>query len=293
MPKRPQRWQAELVADVGALLGEGPVWDDAAAVLYWVDIDRCEVHRFDPATGEDETADVGEPVGAVALRADGGLVLARKSGFATIGAWGAPPIDIVAVEQDNAATRMNDGACDRAGRFWAGTMHVELEPGHGSLYRLDPDSSITRVLTDVSISNGIAWSGDDRTMYYIDTPTGGIDAFDFDLATGTIGDRHRIVTIDSSDGWPDGLVVDSSGCLWVALWDGRAVRRYTADGELVGVVDVPVARVTKCAFGGPDLDEIYITTAAADQPDTTQPHAGGLFRACTGVRGTPANRFAG
>lgn len=289
----PERWQAELVLDAKAALGEGPVWDDVAGVLYWVDIDRSEVHRFDPATGEDLAVDVGEPVGAVALRAGGGLMLAKKSGFAALGEWGAALSPFAAVEPDRPETRMNDGACDTGGRFWAGTMHVDLERGHGSLYRLDPDGTVTCMVTDVSISNGIAWSLDDATMYYIDTPTCGIDAFDFDADSGTISNRRCIVQIDPTDGAPDGLVVDAAGCLWVGLWEGWAVRRYGTDGELLGVVDVPVARVTKCAFGGPDLDELYVTTAAPENADLTQPHAGGVFRAHTGIRGVPTQTFAG
>jgi sugar lactone lactonase YvrE len=288
----PERWPAELVLDARALLGEGPVWDEATGVLYWVDIDRCAIHRFDPVSGEDDAVDTGEPVGSVALRSGGGLVAACKSGFALLDGWGSPLQPFVAVEADRDETRMNDGACDSRGRFWAGTMHAGLEPCHGSLYRLDPDATVTRMLGDVSISNGVGWSPDETTMYYVDTPTGGIDAFDFDADAGTIGRRRRLVTIDPADGSPDGLVVDADGCLWVGLWEGWAVRRYAVDGELLGVVDVPAARVTKCAFGGPDLDDVFVTTAAPDEPDPAQPHAGGLFRASIGVRGEPARRFA-
>jgi len=289
----PERWQAELVLRAGAALGEGPVWDESAGVLYWVDIDRCEVHRFDPVTGEDRSVDVGEPVGSVGLRAGGGLVVARKSGFALLDSWESTIRPYAAVESGREETRMNDGACDSRGRFWAGTMHVAGAPGHGSLYRLDPDGLVTRLLPGVSISNGIAWSPDDGTMYYVDTSTGGIDAFDFDAATGTIGRRRRLVTVDPADGSPDGLVVDEAGCLWVGLWEGWVVRRYAVDGRLTGVIDVPVARVTKCAFGGPELGDLYITTASPEEPDPAQPHAGGVFRARTGVRGVRAGRFAG
>ena len=288
-----EHWQAELVLDAKATLGEGPVWDEKNGVLYWVDIDSCLVHRFDPVSGEDLAVDVGEPVGSIVLCPGGALVLARKSGFAMLDEWGASLRPLVAVESERAETRMNDGACDRHGRFWAGTMHAGLEAGHGSLYRLDPDATVSPMLTGVSISNGIAWGLDDTTMYYIDTPTGGIDAFEFDSAAGTIGTRRRIVTIDPQHGSPDGLVVDAAGCLWVGLWEGWAVRRYAPNGDLLGIVGVPAARVTKCAFGGPELDDLYITTASPDQPDAAQPHAGGVFHARTGVRGLPANRFAG
>ena len=289
----PERWQAELVLDAKAVLGEGPLWDELGSVLYWVDIDRAAVHRFDPASGENLTCDAGEPVGAVALRSRGGLVLARRSGFAVLDDWGSPPRPFAAVESERGETRMNDGACDSRGRFWAGTMHAGLEPGHGSLYRLDPDATVTRMLTGVSISNGIAWSPDDGTMYYVDTPTGGVDAFAFESERGTLGERRRVVDVDPVHGSPDGLVVDEAGCLWVGLWEGWAVHRYAPDGELLGIVDVPVARVTKCAFGGPDLDDLYVTTAAPEAADPAQPSAGGIFRARTGLRGLPARRFGG
>ena len=292
-PSPSEYWQGELVLDARALLGEGPVWDAAASVLYWVDIDRCLVHRFDPATGEDETMDAVEPAGAVVPRAAGGLALARKSGFAFVERWGAPPRTIAAVETDRLDTRMNDGACDRRGRFWAGTMETSLATGKGSLYRLERDGSVTRVLADVTCSNGIGWSLDDRTMFYVDTGKGAVDAFDFDLESGAISRRRRVVEVDRADGLPDGLVVDAEGCLWVALWEGWAVHRYAPDGTLLGAVEMPAARLTKCAFGGPALDELYVTTAAPDEPDPRQPHAGGIFLARPGVAGQPATPFAG
>ena len=293
MSSTPAHWEAELVLDAHARLGEGPVWSGQESVLYWVDIDAARVHRYDPATGLDEELDVGEAVGAVAPRRSGGLVLALKSGFALTGAWPSPPRTLVDVEADRPELRMNDGACDTRGRFWAGTMHVAFEPARGSLYRLDPSGAVRGMLEGVSISNGIAWSPDNRVMYYVDTPSGGVDVFDFDLAGGTIDNRRRVLDVDPADGKPDGLVVDAEGFLWLALWEGWSVRRYGADGTLAAVVDVPCARVTKCAFGGAGLDELYITTASPDEPAVDQLHAGGLFRARPGVIGLPATPYAG
>src|SRR5258708_5564163 len=157
MVEPPESWKAELVLDAKAVLGEGPVWDEKGGVLYWVDIDRPAVHRFDPASGEDLALDVGEPVGSIVLCPDGTIVLARKSGFAVLDDWDSPLRLLAAVESDREETRMNDGSCDTRGRFWAGTMHTGLEAGHGSLYRLDPDATVSPMLTGVSISNGIAW----------------------------------------------------------------------------------------------------------------------------------------
>jgi len=286
-------WHAELVLDAQARLGEGPVWSRSEEVLYWVDIDLGRVHRFDPARGADEHLDVGEPVGAVAPRSGGGLVFALRSGFAISDSWPEQPRLLAPVEKDRTDTRMNDGACDTHGRFWAGTMHARSAPEQGTLYRLDPTGAVTAMLRDVTISNGVGWSPDDTTMYYVDTPTGGIDAFDFDAERGAIANRRRLIDVEPEAGQPDGLVVDREGCLWAALWEGWAVRRYAPDGHLVGVVDVPVARVTKCAFGGPALDRLYITTASPDLPAPDQPHAGGLFLAAPDVAGLPPTPFAG
>jgi sugar lactone lactonase YvrE len=287
------RWDAELALDTGARLGEGPVWSPDEGLLYWVDIDLGRVHRFDPVQGLDEDVDVGEPVGAVVPRRGGGLVLALQSGFALADEWRGPLRRLATVEVDLADNRMNDGACDTSGRFWAGTMCTAGRPERGSLYRLDPDGEVTQMLRGVTISNGIGWSPDDTTMYHVDTPTGGIDAFAFDSGSGTIASRRRLIDVEPGDGQPDGLVVDRDGCIWVALWDGWAVRRYAPDGTLLGVIDVPVGRVTKCAFAGPSLDDLYITTASPDADDPDQPHAGALFHVRPGVAGLPATPFAG
>lgn len=286
-----ERWTAELALDARADLGEGPVWDARSGELLWVDIMAGLVHRFDPLVGRTRSFDAGQPVGAAVTRAAGGYALALRDGFAIAD---EDRVTLVApVDRERQELRMNDGACDSRGRFWAGTMHLDSTPGAGSLYRLDRDGEVETVLTGVTISNGIAWSPDDTGMYYVDTPTLGIDGFDFDAATGAIRGRRRLVTIEEDAGSPDGLVVDAEGCLWVALWEGWAVRRYAPDGELLGVIELPVARVTKPAFGGPGLADLYITTAAADAPDPAQPHAGGLFRAHVGTHGLPAHAYAG
>jgi sugar lactone lactonase YvrE len=288
-----ERWQAELVLDARANLGEGPVWDARTSELLWVDIMAGLVHRFDPAKGTDISFDVGQPVGAVVPRSAGGYALAVRDGFAITEAH-ADDLRLVApIDLDRPKLRMNDGACDSSGRFWAGTMHVDEVPDAGSLYRLELDSSVETMLGDVTISNGIGWSPDDTVMYYVDTTTLGIDAFDFDAASGAIWNRRRLVTIEEGAGQPDGLVVDEDGCIWLALWEGWGVRRYSPDGTLMGVVNVPVARVTKPAFGGAALDELFITTAAPDTPAAEQPHAGGIFFVRPGVHGLPPHAYAG
>jgi sugar lactone lactonase YvrE len=193
------------------------------------------------------------------------------------------------------SVRFNDGACDPQGRFWAGTMSLDGRTGSASLYRLDTDLRVTRVLDGVSVSNGIGWSPDGATMYYVDTATDRIDAFDFDGVVGTPGRRRTFVELPGP-GSPDGLCVDADGAVWVALWGGWSVERYLPDGTRDAVVELPVAQVSSCAFGGPELEQLFITTAwdglsAADRE--AQPLAGALFRVEPGVRGLPTTPFRG
>ncbi len=288
---RVNRWQASLVLDAKASVGEGPIWDHRTQELVWVDIPAGALHRFDPRTGANVPALVGQPLAAVALRAAGGFVLALRDGFAISDAGEVAVV--AAVERENPGTRLNDGACDTAGRFWAGSMHRGQLPGAGSLYRLDADHTVTAVLDGVTISNGIGWSPDNDLMYYVDSPSGGVDVFEFDLSSGDVSNRRRLVTIQPADGLPDGLAIDESGALWVALWDGGQVRRYAPSGELIGIVELPVRQVTKPAFGGPSLDRLYVTTAAAGTDASIDPLAGGLFCAEVGVRGIEAPLFRG
>jgi sugar lactone lactonase YvrE len=287
------RWQAELALDARANLGEGPVWDARTNELLWVDIMAGLVHRFDPVTGADVSVDVGQPVGAVVPRAAGGYALAVRDGFAVADTHLDDVRLVAPVDHERPSVRMNDGACDSSGRFWAGTMHVDEIPGAGSLYRFGADGRVETMLGNVTVSNGIGWSPDDTVMYYADTPTLGVDAFDYDAASGAISNRRRAVTIEEGAGQPDGLAVDEDGYLWIALWEGWGVRRYSTDGTLIGIVEIPVARVTKPAFGGAALDELYVTTAVPDAPDAKQPYAGGIFLARPGVRGLRANAYAG
>lgn len=275
--------KAELVVDARARLGEGPIWDARSAELLWVDILAGVVHRFDPVSGTDRAFDAGGYVGAVVPRAGGGYALAVAAGFAVASDHGEVT-PLVAVGHDE-AVRMNDGACDSAGRFWAGSMRLDEAPAGGCLYRLDAEHRVEKICDGVTISNGIAWSPDDTLLYYVDTPTDAIDVFDFDPEAGTAVGRRVLTRVD---GHPDGLVVDAEGCLWVAFWGGGQVRRYSPHGELVEVIDVPAAHTTKAAFGGPDLTDLYITTAAGGEP-----HAGGLFVAQPGVAGLSAPAYSG
>jgi sugar lactone lactonase YvrE len=284
----------ELVLDARAELGEGPLWDDRRQRLLFVDILRGDVHAFDPVTGTDRVVNVGRSVGAIALTTRGDWILAAERGFFRADPETGHTTLIVDVEPGRTDTRMNDGAVDPAGRFWAGTSSLVRQADQSALYRLDPDGRAHRMLAPVTTSNGIDWSPDGRSMYYVDTRTRRIDVFAFDAASGTPSRRRIFVDLAGEVGRPDGLVVDQDGAIWVALWEGGEVRRYTVDGRLDRVIHVPAPLTTKCAFGGSTLADLYITTASGG-PDAraAHPHAGGLFRVRPGVSGRPVQRFAG
>lgn len=286
----------ELVLDARAQLGEGPIWDADRGRLLFVDIMRGHVHECDPVTGRDRAIDAGRPVSAIAPTVRGDWVIAARDGFYRLDPESGATSLIAHVERDDPQTRMNDGYVDARGRFWAGTMGMGGVRERGSLYRLDPDGQVTRHLMGVNISNGIDWSPDGRLMYYADTGVGRVDVFDFDEARGAIGNRRPFLVIPEDQGYPDGLVVDADGCVWLALWEGGAVHRYRPDGSLDISVPMPVTLVTKCAFGGPDLTDLYITTAWIDldaDGRTREPLAGGLFRLRPGVSGRPVRKYAG
>lgn len=286
---------ADIALNAGADLGEGPLWDADSAELVWLDITRHQVHRFDPATGTDRSVDVGQPVGAVGLRAGGGLIGAMRDGFARIDGAGTCEL-IAATEAENTATRMNDGKVDPAGRFWAGTMAFDATAGAGSLYRLEPRGHVERVLTGLSISNGMDWSADRRLMYFIDSPSYSVDVFEYDLGTGGIRERRALCRIGDGDTMPDGMTVDADGYLWVAVWGGSCVLRFAPDGTPAGGVELPASQPTSCAFGGPDLRDLYITTASRElspEQRAREPHAGALFVCRPGPQGLPPHRFRG
>ena len=291
----PARQRTEIAIDSRATLGEGPVWDEQRQLLLWLDILPGLVHRFDPATGSDDVLRVGKPVGSAGLRRSGGLVLAVEDGFALLDKdW--QQVGQAVVKHPGPRARFNEGKCDPAGRFLAGTMAYDLTPGAGSLYRLDPDLTVTKLLDGVTISNGLAWSADGTTMYYIDSPTQGVDAFDYDPGTGRLANQRRIVDIPAAAGLPDGMTIDAEGCLWVALYGGAAVHRYTPEGRLDTTLNFPATNITCPVFGGPGLGLLYVTSARDGLDErqlAAQPHAGAVFTADVGAQGLPGLRFAG
>ena len=288
---------AELVIDARAMLAEGPVWHAQRQLLYWVSILASEVHVFDPATNEDRAIDVGQFVGTVVPRKSGGVIVALHHGIASLDLDTGDLKVLADPEADQPGNRFNDGKCDPAGRFWAGTMSLTYVEGAGSLYMMDADLSVRPMLGNVTISNGIVWSPDRSTMYYIDTPTCEVSAFDYAVETGAISNRRTAVRIPKDLGGPDGMTIDAEGKLWVAVWGSGAVSRWDPEsGEMLGAVSLPVTAVSACAFGGPNLDELYVTTAREgmdEQALAEQPHAGGVFRVKPGVCGVEAFEFAG
>ncbi len=271
-----------------AELGEGPCWDAASQSLYWIDGPAGRVHRMD-AGGGLACWDVGQPVGAVMTRAAGGLALTARDGFVALDTDSGAVTLLASIEPDRPGNRMNDGACDRAGRYYAGTMAADERPGAGALYRLDPDLTVTRLLTGIGISNGIGWSPDERLMYYVDSLDHRVDVLDYDPASGSIGGRRKFADVGQDEVLPDGLTVDAEGAVWVALWGGGALRRYAPDGTLARVVQFPHANVTSCAFGGAGLDRLYVTTAAGPGAQA----GGGLLVLEPGVTGQPSYPFRG
>lgn len=283
----------EVVVAAEAELGEGPVWDARSGRLAWVDILSSRILLTDVRSGATDVIPVPLHVGAVAPRAAGGFVAALQDGFWIVG--DGPARRIAPVPEARAGLRFNDGKCDPAGRFWAGTMAYDQATGAAALYRLDAGGRATRKLDGVTVSNGLAWSLDGRTMYYIDTPTQRIDAFSFQPQTGEISDRRPLIAIPAEAGAPDGMTIDAEGGLWVALWGGSAVHRYL-DGRLERAIRLPVSQPTSCTFGGDGLDELYVTSAWEGLSATerrAQPLAGAVFRLRTGVRGIPPTAFAG
>ena len=279
------------VLDAKAELGEGPLWDPGAQRLYWVNIKQNELRCFDPATGRDQCWKAPAMVGSLAVRQKGGLVVALRSGFhffdPRTGKWD-PITDPEAHLPDN---RFNDGKPDRQGRFWAGSMDdLEKQPS-GGLYRLGTDLEATRLVEGIICSNSLCWSPDGRTMYYADSWAHTIWAWDFDTASGEIANRRIFVQRPASEGAPDGATVDAEGGVWVAYWGGWCVTRFDSAGKVERVVKLPVKQPTCPAFGGPDLDICYVTSAAIG--GDPQPLSGGIFAFEPGMKGLPEAYFKG
>lgn len=287
----------ELVVDAKARLGEGPCWDAVNQLLYWVDIPNKSVHIFNPEKNSTKTIVTSQFVSAVVTRDSGGLILAMENGFYALDLDTEELTLIGDPESDKPNNRFNDGKCDALGRFWAGTMAFDESPGKGALYCLEKDLSIRKIFDGVTVSNGIAWDRDNKTMFYIDTPIKKVIAFDFDLEQGNLSHSREIINFPEGEGFPDGMNMDQEGMLWIAHWDGGRLSRWNPKtGEQIESIEIPAPRVTSCVFGGRHLDELYITTAREGMTDEELerfPLAGGLFKVTPGIKGVRTYGFGG
>jgi sugar lactone lactonase YvrE len=280
--------------EAGDDLGEGPVWRPATGELLRVDITSGLVHGWNPATGAATVLAFDGEVGAAVPRRGGGLLVAVGHELVLVDPDGTRAA-VASAERAKPDNRFNDCRCDPQGRLWAGTMSKRREPGAAALYRLDADRELRCVVPGTTLSNGIGWSPDGETMYFIDSTTQRIDAFDFDGASGRVSGRRAFAAVEEADGMPDGLTVDAEGGVWVGLFGGGAVRRYSAGGRLDAVVELPVPHPTCPAFGGADFATLFITTtrhrlSPAQRAET--PLAGAVFACEPGVRGVPAAELA-
>lgn len=276
-----------------APLGEGVFWSEREQKVYWVDIEGYRVNRYDPETGENLSVSVGGQVGAAVETVDGTLLLGMKDGVYEISFPAGAPRKLCDPTGGDSDNRLNDGKAGPDGRLYIGAMGPE---GLQKLYRVERDKrAFAAIESGITCSNGMCWSLDRSVFYYIDSPTREVWAYDFDLATGGIADRRVAVNAKDLPGTPDGMTIDAEGKLWVAFWDGGCVRRYDPDtGEMLRKIDLPVSRVTTCAFGGPDLEDLYITTASigfSEDDWRREPLAGGLFVCRPGVKGIPGYVF--
>jgi sugar lactone lactonase YvrE len=282
------------VANTQDVLGEVPRWHQTEQALYWIDALKPAIHRLDPATGRVESWTPPEKLGSFAPSAGGGLVVAGRNGFALYDPRDGRFERIADPENNAAENILNDGRCDSRGRFWAGSMTKTMARASGSLYRVD-QGRVDALDDNIWVANGVAWSPDGATMYFADSHVHMIFAYDYDLDTGAIGKRRVFVDARGRAGVPDGASVDAEGFLWSAMFDGSCLARYAPDGRLDRTVPVPVSRPTACAFGGPDLRTMYVTTARfrlAPDKLASETHAGGLLALDVGVKGLPEPMYA-
>jgi len=279
--------QPELIADYACVTGEGPLWHEDEQRLYWVDIPRGRIFRYDPASGRHEQVYAGDAVGGFTIQADGALLLFMTRG--AIKTWRSGELRTILPEiPDERASRFNDVIADPEGRVFCGTMPTPERLGR--LYRLDPDGTLTHVLDGIDVSNGMGFTPDLTGVYHTESNRRTIYRFDYDRASGTLSNRRTFVTTPPDEGVPDGMAVDAEGHVWSARWDGGALYRYAPGGSLERRVPFPAKKVSSVTFGGPDWTDAYLTTAGGNDKATEGAGAGALFRVRLGVRGTPPFR---
>ena len=284
--------KAERLLDLTMSLGEGPVWDEQTNTLHWVDILPCRLWRHDFAGNQTTSQELGNSAGMCCLTQDGGMVAALSHSIVLL-KDGTSQVLAENIEPEWPGNRFNDGKCDAAGRLLTGTMDKNGTPGRGSLYRLEEGRPLKKLLGDITVSNGLGWSPDSRFLYYVDTPSGFLWRFEYDLDTGTLQNRTALIDYRGEEGSFDGICVDAEGCLWAAHWGGHQISRWDPKtGRKLLRVDIPAPFVTSCCFGGERMDKLFITTAGEEAARSEGfPLAGSLFIAETGIQGLPAARF--
>lgn len=294
MKQAPMR-QAKVALAAGANLGECPRWDEKAQLLYWTDINAGQLHRFDPATGKDEFLQFDEELGCFSLRKEQGFVLGMRSGFFFLDGWDTKVRAIADPEADMPSNRFNDGRCDAAGRFIAGTVYPPKDRDGASLYSLGTDLQVTRLKDGLLTSNGVAFSPDNKTFYFSDTPKHVIYCYDYELETGTMTNGRVFHQFPHGNGRPDGAAVDAEGCYWTALYEGGRVVRLNPQGNIVEEITVPAKCPTMVALGGEDLKTLYITSVGNRPEEELKqyPDSGAIFHVRVDVPGLPEYRFEG
>ena len=286
---------ATLAYQIEAQLGEGAYWNHVTQTFYWIDIEGKKLHLFDPATQTNRSFDTPSRIGNVVPASSTEAMIALEDGIHILNTETGALTMFAEIENDIADNRMNDGKCDPAGRLWTGTMHMPQTSANGKVYMVNGDGSHKTMIDSVTISNGIVWTKDAKTMYYIDTPTGYVRAYDYDNTTGAITNERKVIEVPESVGFPDGMTIDNEDKLWIGLWNGNKVARYDPlTGKMMSSIDVPAHNVTACAFGGPNLDTLYITTARVDMTDAeldSLPLSGSIFKVVPGVTGVPSAQF--
>ncbi len=287
--------KVDLELQIPAQLGEGAFWDLASQKLYWVDILSKQVYIYNPEAHANIGFELPSFVGTVVPQTDTTFVVALENGIYLKNIKTDALTLVSDIEADLTRNRFNDGKADPNGNLWVGSMDLQEKDPVGALYKVTPSGVATTMLEHVTISNGLVWSKDATTFYYIDTPTGVIRAFDFDKATSTISNERVVVTVPETLGFPDGMAIDANDKLWVALWNGNAVVCFDPlSGAMIDRIEVPAHNVTSCAFGGPNFETLYITTASVDMTEEEKeqyPLAGSLFSVQPGVIGAPTTRF--
>jgi sugar lactone lactonase YvrE len=280
-----------------ALLGEGPVWSERRQALFWVDILGRKLHCYTPRGSGAKSWSFDEEISAVAERRhDASLVVTMRHGFACFDAETGKLEPILAAEPERSGNRFNDGKCDRAGRFWAGSMDFAGKNATGALYCLDAQRRCTRHVDGFAITNGPTWSLDGETLYFTNTATSRIFAFDFDPVAGTLSNQRLWCKFELEDGSPDGMTTDAVGRIWIAHWGAGCVTCHAPSGEELARIDVPASHTTSCTFGGPDLKTMYITSACGELDPAQrerEPMSGGLFEIELDVQGLPGEQYAG